>query len=134
MERRPRREFCVVEADSSQQCAIAGIAAGQNAVIHGPPGTGKSQTITNLIATLVAQGKTILFVAEKRAALEVVQQRLQNCGLDHLAMDLHGAELSPKKVMEQVTRTLTLVRNSKTAEVEITHRQFQDRPRQAECS
>ena len=67
----------MVEADSSQQCAIAGIAIGQHAVIHGPPGTGKSQTITNLIATLVANGKRVLFVAEKRAALEVVQQRLE---------------------------------------------------------
>jgi very-short-patch-repair endonuclease len=121
------QEFCVVEADSSQQCAIAGIAAGQNAVIHGPPGTGKSQTITNLIATLVANGKTVLFVAEKRAALEVVQQRLERSGLDHLAMDLHGAELSPKKVMERVTRTLNLVRSSRPVEAETTHRQFQDR-------
>ena len=123
----PEEEFCVVEADSSQQCAIAGIAAGQNAVIHGPPGTGKSQTITNLIATLVANGKKVLFVAEKRAALEVVQQRLEHCGLDHLAMDLHGAELSPKKIMERVTRTLNFVRNSRPADTEVTHRQFQDR-------
>ncbi len=123
----PEQEFCVVEADSSQQCAIAGIAAGQNAVVHGPPGTGKSQTITNLIATLVANGKTVLFVAEKRAALEVVQQRLERSGLDHLAMDLHGAELSPKKVMERISRTLNLVRTSKPAQAETTHRQFQDR-------
>ena len=65
----PDGEFAVVEADSSQQCAIAGISAGQSAVVHGPPGTGKSQTITNLIATLTANGKKILFVAEKRAAL-----------------------------------------------------------------
>ena len=123
----PEQEFCVVEADSSQQCAISGIAAGQNAVVHGPPGTGKSQTITNLIATLVANRKTVLFVAEKRAALEVVQQRLERSGLDHLAMDLHGAELSPKKVMERVSRTLNLVRTSKPAQAETTHRQFQDR-------
>jgi hypothetical protein len=86
----PDQDFCVVEADSSQQCAIAGIAAGQHAVIHGPPGTGKSQTITNLIATLVANGKRVLFVAEKRAALEVVQQRLEKSGLDHLTMDLQA--------------------------------------------
>jgi hypothetical protein len=125
--RPPDQEFCVVEADSSQQCAIAGIALGQHAVIHGPPGTGKSQTITNLIATLVANGKKVLFVAEKRAALEVVQQRLEKCGLDHLAMDLHGAELRPKTVMERVTRTLNLVRNSKPADTEATHRQFQER-------
>ena len=123
----PDAEFCVVEADSSQQCAIAGIAAGQNAVVHGPPGTGKSQTITNLIATLVASGKTILFVAEKRAALEVVQNRLTAAGLGHLAIDLHGAESTPKRVMEQVTRTLNIVRQSKPVEAEVLHRQFSDR-------
>jgi primosomal protein N' len=103
----PDGEFAVVEADSSQQCAIAGISAGQSAVVHGPPGTGKSQTITNLIATLTANGKKILFVAEKRAALEVVMNRLTAVGLDHLAIDLHGAEQTPKKVMERVARTLT---------------------------
>ena len=101
----PENEFAVVEADSSQQCAIAAISAGQSAVVHGPPGTGKSQTITNLIATLTADGKKILFVAEKRAALEVVMNRLTAVGLDHLAIDLHGAEQTPKKVMERVART-----------------------------
>ncbi len=53
----PDLEFAVMEADSSQQTAISGIVAGQSAVIHGPPGTGKSQTITNLIATLAANGR-----------------------------------------------------------------------------
>jgi primosomal protein N' len=125
----PDQEFCVIEADSSQQCAITGIAIGQHAVIHGPPGTGKSQTITNLIATLVANGKRVLFVAEKRAALEVVQQRLEKSGLDHLTMDLHGAELRPKKVMERVTRTLNLVRSAKTVQSETTHRRFEERRR-----
>jgi ribosomal protein S2 len=76
---------------------------------------------------IVASGKRILFVAEKRAALEVVQQRLEKSGLDHLAVDLHGAELSPKKVMERVTRTLNLVRNAKPVQSETTHRQFQER-------
>jgi hypothetical protein len=123
----PDSEFCVVEADSSQQCAIKGIAAGQSAVVHGPPGTGKSQTITNLIATLVGQGKTVLFVAEKRAALEVVQQRLQRSKLGHLAIDLHGAELSSKKVMERVAETLNAVRHSKLPEFDALHSQFNDR-------
>jgi len=123
----PDEEFCVVEADSSQQCAINGIAVGQSAVVHGPPGTGKSQTITNLIATLVGNGKTVLFVAEKRAALEVVQRRLKASGLDHLAMDLHGAEISPKKVMERIARTLAAVRNAPLPHAADVHRQFVDR-------
>ena len=123
----PDNEFAVVEADSSQQCAIAGICAGQSAVVHGPPGTGKSQTITNLIATLSAQGKKVLFVAEKRAALEVVMNRLESVGLDHLAIDLHGAEQTPKKVMERVARTLNAVREAALPAAQTIHEQFVDR-------
>jgi very-short-patch-repair endonuclease len=123
----PENEFAVVEADSSQQCAIFGIAAGQHAVVHGPPGTGKSQTITNLIATLTANGKKILFVAEKRAALEVVMNRLVSVGLDHLAIDLHGAEQTPKKVMERIARTLSMVRDAPRPTPAATHDQFVDR-------
>lgn len=123
----PDNEFAVVEADSSQQCAISGISSGQSAVVHGPPGTGKSQTITNLIATLTARGKKVLFVAEKRAALEVVMNRLTAVGLDHLAIDLHGAEQTPKKVMERVARTLSTVREAGKPISEAVHEQFVDR-------
>lgn len=123
----PDLEFAVMEADSSQQTAISGIVAGQSAVVHGPPGTGKSQTITNLIATLAASGKKILFVAEKRAALEVVMNRLESVGLDHLAIDLHGADLSPKKVMEQVAKTLTLVRDAIEPSIDGVHGAFAER-------
>ena len=123
----PDNEFAVVEADSSQQCAIAGIGAGQCAVVHGPPGTGKSQTITNLIATLTANGKKVLFVAEKRAALEVVMNRLTSVGLGHLALDLHGAEQTPKKVMERIARTLSTVREAGKPLSEVVHQQFVDR-------
>ncbi|WP_162601767.1 AAA domain-containing protein [Occallatibacter savannae] len=123
----PTNEFAVMEADSSQQCAISGIVAGQSAVVHGPPGTGKSQTITNLIATLAATGKKVLFVAEKRAALEVVMNRLTSVGLDHLAIDLHGAELAPKKVMENVARTLNMVRDAGLPAVDDVHNAFVDR-------
>jgi very-short-patch-repair endonuclease len=123
----PAIEFAVMEADSSQQCAISGIVAGQSAVVHGPPGTGKSQTITNLIATLAATGKKILFVAEKRAALEVVMNRLASVGLDHLAIDLHGAEQTPKKVMEHVAKTLNMVRDAAAPAVEEIHSVFVDR-------
>jgi very-short-patch-repair endonuclease len=123
----PDNEFAVLEADSSQQCAIAGIASGQSAVVHGPPGTGKSQTIANLIATLTANGKKVLFVAEKRAALEVVMKRLTDVGLDHLAIDLHGAEQTPKKVMDRVARTLNTVREATKPLTEEVHAQFSDR-------
>jgi very-short-patch-repair endonuclease len=123
----PDNEYAVVDADSSQQCAIFGIVAGQSAVIHGPPGTGKSQTITNLIATLAANGKKVLFVAEKRAALEVVMNRLVAIGLDHLAIDLHGAEQTPKKVMERIAKTLSMVRDAPKPAPANIHDQFVDR-------
>ena len=123
----PESEFMVLDADSSQQCAIAGIGAGQTAVIHGPPGTGKSQTIVNLIASLAAAGKRVLFVAEKRAALEVVMQRLKAVGLDHLAIDLHGASISPKKVMQQIERTLLRVRSSPPVECGPLHEKLVER-------
>src|SRR5262249_36551528 len=70
----------IYDADSSQQSALVDALAGKNLVIQGPPGTGKSQTITNLIAVAMASGKTILFVAEKLAALEVVKRRLDAAG------------------------------------------------------
>ncbi|HET6181480.1 MAG TPA: AAA domain-containing protein [Candidatus Sulfotelmatobacter sp.] len=93
----PDNEFLVLDADSSQQRAIAAVLADQSRMIHGPPGTGKSQTITNLIASLAAAGRRVLFVAEKKAALEVVKHRLDEVGLGHFAIDLHGADISPKQ-------------------------------------
>jgi len=123
----PDAEYAVLDADSSQQCAIVGITAGQSAVVHGPPGTGKSQTITNLIATLAAGGKRVLFVAEKRAALEVVTARLKAVELDHLAIDLHGAEQTCKKVMEQVARALNMVREASEPFSDPLHERFADR-------
>lgn len=123
----PDNEFLVLDADSSQQRAIAAVMADQSRVIHGPPGTGKSQTITNLIASLAAAGRRVLFVAEKKAALEVVKRRLDEVGLGHLAIDLHGADLSPKKVMQQVAHTLEVVRSSVPVNCQQVHTQLVDR-------
>ena len=82
----PEDDFSVLDADSSQRSAIDAVLAGRSLVIHGPPGTGKSQTIANLIATLVARGRKVLFVAEKRAAIDAVLSRLKGVGLGE-----HGA-------------------------------------------
>src|SRR6202020_617319 len=68
----PVADFSVLDADSSQRNAIDSVVAGRSLVIHGPPGTGKSQTIANLIAAMVARGRKVLFVAEKRAAIDGV--------------------------------------------------------------
>ena len=86
----PADEFLVLDADSSQHLAINRVLGGESLVIQGPPGTGKSQTIVNLITALIARGKRVLFVAEKRAAIEAVTKRLEQVGLSDLVMDMHG--------------------------------------------
>ena len=78
------------DADSSQHSALIHALRGQSLVIEGPPGTGKSQTITNLIAAALARGKTVLFVAEKLAALEVVRRRLDDAGLGMFCLEVHS--------------------------------------------
>jgi len=89
-------------ADASQLFAIESAGKGQSFVLHGPPGTGKSQTITALIANALAQGKTVLFVAEKMAALEVVQKRLDKIGIGDFCLELHSNKSKKKAVLEQL--------------------------------
>ena len=86
----PSKEFLVLDADSSQHVAINRVLGGESLVIQGPPGTGKSQTIANLITSLIAGGKRVLFVAEKRAAIQAVTKRMEQVGLIDLVMDVHG--------------------------------------------
>jgi very-short-patch-repair endonuclease len=95
----------VVDADSSQTVAIAEAAGGRSLVVKGPPGTGKSQTITNIIAAAVARGKKVLFVAEKMAALEVVHRRLKQVGLGPLTLELHSNKVNKRTVLEELKRT-----------------------------
>lgn len=90
------------DADSSQHSALIDAVDGKNLVIEGPPGTGKSQTITNLIAAAMAQGKKVLFVAEKLAALEVVRSRLDNAGLGEFCLELHSYKSQKRKVLDEV--------------------------------
>jgi len=93
-----RDEYLVLDADSSQSRAVNAVVAGQHLVVKGPPGTGKSQTIANLIATLAARGQTALFVAEKRAAIDAVVDRLASVGLDDLVQNLHGGTTSRREL------------------------------------
>jgi hypothetical protein len=122
-------EFAVRDADSSQQRVIQCVVADRDGVIHGPPGTGKSQTIVNLIATLAARGKRVLFVAEKRAALEVVLRRLEEVGLGHLALDLHGASVKRREVLRQVADSFDILRHVRDVDAGEEHRRFEDRRR-----
>lgn len=84
----------ITDADASQHKAMMDMAAGHDMAIEGPPGTGKSQTITNMIATALSQGKRVLFVAEKQAALRVVSDRLRAAGFGPLLLELHGDKAS----------------------------------------
>lgn len=95
-----------VSADSSQLEAVVEAVGGRTFVLEGPPGTGKSQTITNLLARSLASGKRVLFVAEKRAALEVVKDRLDAVGLGAFSLDLHDKGARPNAVREQLRAAL----------------------------
>ena len=106
----PSDEFLVLDADSSQHAAINRAVAGESLVVQGPPGTGKSQTIANLITTLVARGKRVLFVAEKRAAIEAVTKRLNQVGLSSLVMDMHGGVTSRRDFARGLKDSLERVR------------------------
>ena len=86
----PVLENLIFPADSSQHAAISAVLGGKSVVIQGPPGSGKSQTIANLIAEAVVHDKTVLFVAEKRAAIDAVTERLNEKGLGGVVLDLHG--------------------------------------------
>ena len=96
----------VLNADSSQTNAIQTAMDGRDLVIQGPPGTGKSQTISNLIAVAVHAGKSVLFVAEKLAALEVVHQRLQDVGLAPICFELHSRRAAKQQVLKQIRMAL----------------------------
>src|SRR5918995_254810 len=100
----------VVDADSSQTLALLDVKGGRSLVIQGPPGTGKSQTITNLIAEAVGYGKTVLFVAEKMAALEVVKRRLDAVGLGEACLELHSRKTNKRSVLQELDRTMRLGR------------------------
>lgn len=100
----------IMDADTSQTLVIEEVRNGRNLVIQGPPGTGKSQTITNLIAAAVKDGQRVLFVAEKRAALEVVKRRLDKVGLGCMCLELHSHKANKRSVLEDLQTTLELGR------------------------
>ena len=92
----------IYDADSSQHSALIDAMSGRNMVVVGPPGTGKSQTITNLIAAAVTEGKKVLFLSEKMAALEVVKKRLALAGLDDFCLELHSNKTQKIRVLEAI--------------------------------
>ncbi|MFG3195726.1 DUF3320 domain-containing protein [Streptomyces sp. NPDC048208] len=103
----PERTPLVLDADASQRGCVAAALDGRSFVMSGPPGTGKSQTITNLIAALMHAGRSVLFVSEKAAALDVVRNRLSGVGLGDFVMALHSGDTSKKAVATELARVLT---------------------------
>ena len=95
--------------DSSQIAAVHEGGNGNSFILYGPPGTGKSQTITNLIANALYHGKRVLFVAEKMAALSVVQSRLEKIGLDPFCLELHSNKSTKRHVLQQLEKSLKVV-------------------------
>jgi very-short-patch-repair endonuclease len=96
----------IYDADTSQHSALIDALEGKNLVVDGPPGTGKSQTITNLIAESLVRGKRVLFVSEKLAALEVVRNRLELAGLDDFCLELHSHKTNKKRVVDALAARL----------------------------
>ncbi len=104
----PDRVFQVTDADSSQQEAIEAVKRGASLVIKGPPGTGKSQTITNIISESMAAGKKVLFISGKAAALKAVRKRLEACGLGDFCLELHVGKTNRREVASQLGRTYAM--------------------------
>lgn len=105
---RPIDTFQILDADSSQLDAILAAKRGVSFVLQGPPGTGKSQTITNIIGESLASGKTVLFVSEKMAALDVVHNRLQATGISDFCLQLHSHKAHKKEVLDELGRSLSI--------------------------
>ncbi|AHA28243.1 DUF4011 domain-containing anti-phage protein Hhe [Candidatus Liberibacter americanus] len=110
------------DADSSQHSALIDVINGKNLVIEGPPGTGKSQTITNIIATAMLHGKKVLFCAQKMAAIEVVKQRLAKAGLGDFCLELHSHKAHKRAVIEDLRKIIdnrNIKENPKEIDTEI---------------
>lgn len=111
----PNEVFQVLDADSSQQEAILAAKKGLSFVMQGPPGTGKSQTITNIIAECLSMGKSVLFVSEKLAALNVVYNRLKQVGLEEFCLQLHSNKSNKKDIIKELAETLSMPRHNEKA-------------------
>jgi hypothetical protein len=105
----PQDTFTILDADASQLCAIQAAVRGAHLIIQGPPGTGKSQTIANIIAECIAAGRTVLFVSEKAAAIEVVHRRLKSRHLDAFCLMLHSHRANKREIITELGEQLESV-------------------------
>lgn len=109
-------QHLIIACDATQASAIAKVRGGRSYIIQGPPGTGKSQTITNLIADYVARGKRVLFVCEKRAAIDIVYHRLRQQGLDELCCLIHDSQTDKKEFVLNLKQTYEKFINERDTE------------------
>jgi very-short-patch-repair endonuclease len=123
----PERDYSVLDADSSQRNAIDTVLSGRSLVIHGPPGTGKSQTIANLIAALVARGRKVLFVAEKRAAIDAVLSRLKGADLGEVVLDIHEGTKDRLRIARELGDAMAEAQRVPDPDVGDLHRRLLDR-------
>ena len=103
----PEDLACILDADATQRQCLIAARQGHSFVMDGPPGTGKSQTIANVIAQLIRDGKTVLFVSEKAAALDVVHGRLAEVSLDRFVLALHSHKATRKAVAQDLGDALS---------------------------
>ena len=104
----------IESADASQHKAILDVLKGESLVIKGPPGTGKSQTIVNIISSLISKGKKVLFVAQKQAALDVVKNKLEAKGLGNYILEVFSIKANKKNIMKSISRRLDMDPPSET--------------------
>jgi hypothetical protein len=117
---KPQRYAIPLDVDSSQMEAVVDSGDGKSFILHGPPGTGKSQTITNMIANALYQGERVLFVAEKMAALEVVQKRLKKIGLEPFCLEMHSNKMTKQHFLAQMQMALEVTHIKSPEEYEHT--------------
>jgi len=125
----PEDDYSVLDADSSQRSAIDAVLSGRSLVIHGPPGTGKSQTIANLIAALVARGRKVMFVAEKRAAIDAVLSRLKGVNLGDMVLDIHDGTRDRLRIARDLGDALEQAQRTTEPDIDDLHRRLIDRQR-----
>jgi very-short-patch-repair endonuclease len=103
--------YVITDLDSSQFSAVVDAVKGESFACQGPPGTGKSQTITAMIAAALAKGKTVLFIAEKMAALDVVAKRLGDAGLTPFLLELHSTKTNKRRMLDAFDERIRLTKS-----------------------
>ena len=120
----PKTFAVPLDVDSSQLEAVIESDEGKSFILYGPPGSGKSQTITNMIANALYHGKRVLFVAEKMAALEVVQKRLAKVGAGPFCLEMHSNKATKTHFLSQMERTMDIARQATPEEYEATSKKL----------